>query len=75
MKKIMTVFLCLALFLGAVGCGESAEEKEELIHSDGYSKLWSASDDSVSHETGDLAVDAGWARLFPKTQKRARSLS
>lgn len=69
MKKIMTVFLCLALFLGAVGCGGSAEEKEELIHSDGYSKLWSASDDSVSHETGDLAVDAGWGAVISEDAK------
>lgn len=75
MKKIVTVFLCLALFLGAVGCGGSAKEKQEEIHSDGYSKIWSASADTVSHETGDLAVDAGWGAVISDDAKRGALVS
>ena len=66
MKKIVTLFLCLAMVLGIVGCSTTTtQEVEKPVHSDGYSKTWTASDtETVKHETGQLTIDDGWGSVI-----------
>lgn len=61
-KKAMALLLCLSLVFGVVGCSTSS--REEDVEYAPYSEVWRASDESVVHGTGDLAVDDGWGAVL-----------
>lgn len=66
MKKQLAIAMSgLLAFFGMTGCGKTTTETKDVEKTYGaYSKVWTASDPEVTHETGDLAIDDGWGSVL-----------
>ncbi|MGN1077545.1 MAG: hypothetical protein ACI4ST_03435, partial [Candidatus Gallimonas sp.] len=66
MKKALAIAMCvLFACCGMAGCGKTTTETKDVEKTYGaYSKVWTAADSDVEHETGDLAIDDGWGAVL-----------
>lgn len=65
MKKIMAFLLSACMCLGLCSCsGSGTGETSETKTYGAYSKVWTAQEDGVTHETGDIAIDDGWGAVL-----------
>lgn len=65
MKKVISLLLGVVLACtGLAACTTEVTETVEKEKTTAYSKVWTASDSDVVHETGDLAIDDGWGAVL-----------
>ena len=66
MRKALAIAMCvLFACCGLAGCTKTETEIKDVENTYGaYSKVWTAADSEVKHETGDLAIDDGWGAVL-----------
>lgn len=65
LSTIMSMTVASSLLLGLSACGGEGSSTSEVEKTYGaYSKVWTASETGVEHETGDLAIDDGWGAIL-----------
>ena len=66
MKKQLAIAMSgLLAFFGMTGCGKTTTETKDVEKTYGaYSKVSTASDPEVTHETGYFAIDDGWGSVL-----------